>query len=166
VKRFARLKARQEARRDPVKAAAQGLHWGGPVLESAITLIHDGALYYRGRDAIALADSATAEAVAALLWNAPAIETAGIFDQPCPLSPRRIAQLRACAEEPFALLQAALPVAAITDLASFDLRPAAVRHTGGRIVRLFATLLLGRPAREPLHRCLQQAVGAEPARGR
>ena len=83
---IARLKARQEARRDPVKAAAQGLHWGGPVLESAITLIHDGALYYRGRDAIALADSATAEAVAALLWNAPAIETAGIFDQPCPLS--------------------------------------------------------------------------------
>jgi len=153
----ARLKARQEARRDPARAAAPGLHWGGPVLESAITLIHDGALYYRGRDAIALANTETAEGAAALLWNAPAIERARIFDQPCPLSPRRIAQLRACAGEPFALLQAALPVAAVTDLASFDLRPAAVRHTGGRIIRLFATLLLGRPSHEPLHRCLQQA---------
>ncbi len=153
----ARLKARQEARRDPAKAAAHGLHWGGPVLESSITLIHDGALYYRGRDAIALADTATAEVAAALLWNAPAGERTRVFDQPCPLSARRIAQLRACAEEPFALLQAALPVAAVTDLASFDLRPAAVRHAGGRIVRLFATLLLGRLSHEPLHRCLQQA---------
>ena len=30
-----RLLERKEARRDPAKAAARGLHWGGPVLESA-----------------------------------------------------------------------------------------------------------------------------------
>ena len=37
-----RLQERKEARRDPARAAARGLHWGGPVLESGITLIHDG----------------------------------------------------------------------------------------------------------------------------
>ena len=47
-----RLKERKEVRRDPAKAAARGLHWGGPVLESGITLIHNGMFYYRGRDAL------------------------------------------------------------------------------------------------------------------
>src|SRR5580765_2178213 len=58
-----RLKDRKAARRDPSRAAAQGLHWGGPVLESGITLIHDGRPYYRGRDAVALAKTATLEDV-------------------------------------------------------------------------------------------------------
>src|SRR6202158_3084658 len=47
-----RLRERKETRRDPAKAAAQGLHWGSPVLESGITLIHDGRFYYRGHDAV------------------------------------------------------------------------------------------------------------------
>ena len=37
-----RLEERKEARRDPSRAAARGLHWGGPVLESGITLIRNG----------------------------------------------------------------------------------------------------------------------------
>src|SRR6267142_415555 len=65
-----RLLERKEARRDPAKAAARGLHWGGPVLESGITLIHNGRLYYRGQDALKLADAASLEQVAALLWAA------------------------------------------------------------------------------------------------
>src|SRR5713226_8570090 len=58
-----RLRERKEARRDPSKAAAQGLHWGSPVLESGITLIHDGKLYYRGRDVLKLAQESTLEEV-------------------------------------------------------------------------------------------------------
>src|SRR5580704_8635969 len=50
-----RLRARKEARQDPAKAAARGLHWGSPVLESGITLIHEGRLYYRGQDVLKLA---------------------------------------------------------------------------------------------------------------
>src|SRR6185436_8015943 len=124
-----RLLDRKAARRDPAAAVARGLHWGGPVLESGITLIHDGRLYYRGRDAIALAETASAEQAAALLWGAEDAEAARLFDQPCPMSPRQLAQLRACAKEPLTQLQAALPIAAAGDLASYDLRPAAVRQT-------------------------------------
>src|SRR6058998_975940 len=65
-----RLLDRKDARRDPTTAAAKGLHWGGPVLESGITLIHDGRLYYRGQDAITLAETATLEDVALILWAA------------------------------------------------------------------------------------------------
>ena len=36
-----RLKERRDVRRDPAAAAARGLHWGGPVLDSGITLIHE-----------------------------------------------------------------------------------------------------------------------------
>src|SRR5579864_3847667 len=40
-----------------------------PVIDSAICLIEDGRFYYRGRDALALADHATLEEAAALLWQ-------------------------------------------------------------------------------------------------
>lgn len=49
--------------------AAATLSWGEPVLASRITRIKDSRLYYRGKDAIALSQSASAEEVAALLWD-------------------------------------------------------------------------------------------------
>ena len=164
-----RLKERKEARRDPSRAVAQGLHWGGPVLESGITLIHNGKLYYRGRDAMTLAKTASAEHVAALLW-APGkrdksdeideTEQQRLFDQPCALTRRQLTQLGTCAKQPLTLLQAALPIAAAADLASYDLRPAAVRQTGARIIRLLTTIIahnVSHGAREPIHRVLQAA---------
>src|SRR5229473_7397004 len=67
-----RLRERKETRRDPAKAAARGLHWGSAVLESGITLIHDGRLYYRGQDVLKMAEEASLEQVAELLWAAEA----------------------------------------------------------------------------------------------
>src|SRR5436190_6519611 len=51
------LRARRERRRDPETAARGSLHWGLPVLDSGLTLIQDGQLYYRGRDAVDLSRS-------------------------------------------------------------------------------------------------------------
>ena len=65
-----RLKERKEIRRDPSQAVARGLRWGSPVLDSGITLIHDGQLYYRGKDVRKLAATSTLEEVAELLWAA------------------------------------------------------------------------------------------------
>ena len=66
VRRLARRKA--DGKRAG-KVAQKVLDWGVPVLESAITLIADGRLFYRGHDAIELARTATLEEVAALLWE-------------------------------------------------------------------------------------------------
>jgi citrate synthase len=60
------LKARRVERREP---AAGALRWGTPVLESALTLIDHGRLFYRGRDAIELSRTASFEEVACLLWT-------------------------------------------------------------------------------------------------
>src|SRR5882672_5166823 len=83
-----RLRERKETRRDPAKAAARGLHWGGPVLESGITLIHDGRFYYRGQDAMKLAATASLEHVASLLWAADETERPVLFKQSSALSRR------------------------------------------------------------------------------
>lgn len=48
--------------------AQEALSFGEPVLSSALTTIAGGRLYYRGQDAAALAETATLEDVARLLW--------------------------------------------------------------------------------------------------
>jgi citrate synthase len=150
-----RLRERKEVRRDPARAAARGLHWGGPVLESGITLIHDGRLYYRGKDAVRLAETARVEEVAALLWATD--ETESPFKQPSVLSPAQLAKVLTCAKDVFAQIQAALPIAAAVDLASYDLRPAAVRQTGARIIRLMTAIVARHDSQAPVHRTLQAA---------
>ncbi|MEQ8557938.1 MAG: citrate/2-methylcitrate synthase [Henriciella sp.] len=51
-------------------AIAEGtIAWGDPVMETAITTVRDGRLVYRGEDAVTLAEAATLEEVAALLWQ-------------------------------------------------------------------------------------------------
>src|SRR5437588_6545632 len=106
-----RLLARKEARRDPDQAAARGLHWGGPVLDSGITLIHDGKLYYRGCDVAKLAQENTLETVAELLWEAEPGERGRLFKDTA-LSAAQLARLKTCARQgPLILLQTTLPVA-------------------------------------------------------
>ncbi len=153
-----RLRERKETRRDPAKAAARGLHWGSPVLESGITCIHEGKVYYRGRDAVKLAREQTLEEAAALLWEAVPGEHSRLFGQPQVLAARQRTRLQNIAKGgPLALLQTALPLAGAADLAAYDLRPVGVRLTGARIVALLATLAAGREARVPVHQMLQAA---------
>ncbi|CUA86871.1 Citrate synthase [Chelatococcus sambhunathii] len=63
------LKRRKETGRRPARIAETTLDWGLPVLASAITLIEDGRLYYRGHEATRWAETATLEDTARLLWN-------------------------------------------------------------------------------------------------
>jgi citrate synthase len=88
-----RLARRGAGRRKAEAVAADAIRWGNPVLPSAITTVAGGRLYYRGHDAIALADTATLERVAALLWEADAVD----FGRPpagIPLPPAEMAPLR------------------------------------------------------------------------
>jgi citrate synthase len=64
-----RLKARHDARAGHGPVAAGALRWGEPVLESALTALDAGGPRYRGHQAVALAESASFEAVAELLWS-------------------------------------------------------------------------------------------------
>jgi len=129
------LKARSRERRNPEKAAEQALHWGLPILESAITLIDDEHVYYRGHDANALARERSVADVAALLWTGAADGAA--LDPP----PRAPAARRARESPPFvAAAQSALALASANDPHAYDLRQRSVAQTGWRIAWLLTRL--------------------------
>src|SRR5688572_3846980 len=126
-----RLKARSRERRNPEKAAEQALHWGLPILESAITLIADERIYYRGHDAGTLARERSVAEVAALLWTGTA--DGGVLGPP----PRTPAPSRTRDRLTFiAAAQSALALASADDALAYDLRPRTVAQTGWRIVWL------------------------------
>ncbi|HEY0294546.1 MAG TPA: citrate synthase [Bordetella sp.] len=68
-----RLAGRRSGRRSAASVAQQAMEWGDPVLASGISTVEHGRLWYRGRDAVELADTQTLEHVAGLLWNAEGI---------------------------------------------------------------------------------------------
>ena len=61
------LARRKQRGRKASEVAAGAIAWGEPVLASAITTVAGGRLFYRGRDAVALSETGTLEAVARLL---------------------------------------------------------------------------------------------------
>jgi citrate synthase len=63
-----RLAQRQTGRRKSETVAGEALRWGEPVLPSAISTIAVGRLIYRGHDATVLAETATLEETAQVLW--------------------------------------------------------------------------------------------------
>ena len=143
-----RLKERKEQRRDPSKVAEGALYWGTPVMESAITLISEGKLYYRGRDVQALATGSSIEEVAALIWTGDPAKAPELFGpEPRAFSPRYESVREGVAGLlPVEAFQVLLPLAATEDLAAYDLRPAAVARTGARMLRLMVRIATGEAA--------------------
>ena len=138
-----RLKERKERRRDPDGVVEGALHWGTPVMESEITLIADGRLYYRGRDVAALAAGSAIEEVAALIWTGDPASSRDLFPPTWPeLSPRlRTALGSVEGLSPVETFQVLLPLA--EDPAAYDLRPPAVARTGAHIIRLMTSVAAG-----------------------
>ena len=64
---IAALTERKSRSRKVSDVAAGAISWGEPVLSSEITTVSGGRLFYRGRDAIRLAETETLESVARLL---------------------------------------------------------------------------------------------------
>ncbi len=124
-----------------------------PVLGSSICLIEDGHLYYRGQDAVRLAEGATTlEEVARLLW---------LDEAPAGLSGTSSPQLSASAPTASGLIercQIRLTALGDADLSALDLTRARVVRTGGRILReLTACIAPGLPSHDPTHLRLASA---------
>jgi citrate synthase len=79
-----RLAGRRQGRRPAQTVAAETIAWGEPVLMTSISTVRDGRLLFRGRDAVELAETATLEEVAGLLWSAgtPSFASRGQARQP------------------------------------------------------------------------------------
>src|SRR6266540_1202339 len=131
-----RLYAEEDVdRRVPGKAAERALHWGGPVLDSAITLIDGNRLYYRGHDVAELARTRTIEDVASLIW------TGNFAPNAFAMTPLHVIAGRSSDGLPFVNRAASiLPIVAARDPLAYDLRPHAVAQTGWRILHLLTSV--------------------------
>jgi len=77
---IAALTVRRARGRKPSVIAQSSMAWGEPAIPTALSVAWHGKLYYRGRDAISLARTASLEDAAALLWDEPAPERFSIPD--------------------------------------------------------------------------------------
>jgi citrate synthase len=136
------LKDRKEQRKNPAKAVENALHWGTPILESALTLINDDGLYYRGQDALHLAVTLQFEQVAALLWTESRLDGEWLFSEQLLIEPplEQIRQLGAGLSF-IQKLQIGLTLGSAADLAAFALNPEKVSETGARIMQQMTAIL-------------------------
>lgn len=131
-----RLQARKEGRRDPEMAIEASLHFGLPILESAITLIEDGQLYYRGQNIADVIRTATVEDVALLIWTGEGARTESIFPVKRLRFSERFWQAHAAVRvlSHIDQLSILLPLIAAEDLTAYDSRPERLLETGARML--------------------------------
>ena len=152
------LLGRKRRGRTPARAAQTALDWGLPVLESALTLVEDGRLYYRGRDAVVLAQSgATLEDVARLMWGtADADPFAAEQPQVDPLW--REWMPRCAAQSAVSRCLTMLPLAASVDTPIWPSDLSRKQAAAAQIVRaVAAALIAGEPDDRPVHEILASA---------
>lgn len=150
------LQARKARGRKAEAVASGALHFGAPVLESALTLIADNKLYYRGRNAADLAANATLEEVARLLWDCDELPFAA---DNLPPSDGRVRRAWAGIADmpPLDRCLALLPHAAILDDRAWNLDRAGIMECGVRVVRLLSAIVAGMPvSAQAAHRVLAQ----------
>ena len=129
-----------------------------PVIASSICLIDNGWFYYRGEDVVRLAEVATLEEVATLLWRAET-SSGGDVDRGTPSPPEISVSglIERC--------QIRLAWMADKDLPALDLTRGGVIRTGRGIIReLAACIALTAPSSEPIHRQLANAWGLDAAK--
>jgi citrate synthase len=151
---------RRRRDRDPTAAAETALSFGAPVLDSAITLILDGRLYYRGQDAAVLARQASIREVAALLWEADAARVFAGDNLPALGADFAAARQAVAGLAPADRALVLLPIAAAGDLRALDVTAPAVAATGGRLLRLLAAIVAEtEPSPRPIDAVLAEAWG-------
>jgi len=155
-----RLRTRKKARRNPGWAVKRALHTGDPILESAITLITDDRIFYRGRDATILAAKESFERVAALIWTGDKRFSFPIFSNTYQRDFRE-SWLKMKALKPVERFQILLPLAEADDLAALDLRRDAVAATGMRILWFMTGVATGVDPMGGIAQALRRAWAAD-----
>lgn len=151
-----RLAARRADGKRAGHVATDAMCWGLPVLETRIASIQDGQLRYRGQDPFILAEHATLEHTARLLWASEPDP----FEAPAPRWPKPLhdSLRQATAGQPVLLRSlAALPALAQAIPA---IEPQHGELADAALMRVLAALLLGcKPSAVPLHEQVAQAWG-------
>jgi citrate synthase len=127
-----RLKQRKRIRQQPSAEMSSALHWGSPLLESSLTLITDGQLFYRGQEATALASSQTFLEVATWFWTGHWEAPGDVRSMPAAKEPN---------QDPMLLFHESLLRAAMTEPLGYDFSPPNLLENGIHILSLFLRIL-------------------------
>ena len=144
-----RLLIRRQMRLSLEPSAENVLSWAAPVLETGISLIEDGNLYYCGIPIEDVALRLTAEELAALVWTEDATNAVELFDHrrhPSAAKFRnKLVDLGIDRREWLSVpaFQIILPIAMADDPVAFDLRLESIALSGARILRLLTALGAG-----------------------
>jgi citrate synthase len=134
--------------------------------DSKITLITDGGVFYRAQNAAHLAEHATLEAVAALLWGCPEAQA---FTASPPEMPASFSKLQKVLAEQSDIDRAMsmLPLCEESNPKSYDLSPLGMARTGADVLRTMAAVAVGmeRPATTPIHEFIALKIGANALQG-
>jgi citrate synthase len=158
-----RLAARKADGKRGGHLAAAAMNWGVPVLETQISRIAGGRLYYRGYDAQALADDATLETTACVLWDDGRQDyfAGSFFTFPKDLSPSACTLAQGMA--PLERAASLMPMLA-QSLSVPTGDACAMFHAGPALMRILAAVLLNiEPSALPLHLQVGRAWGANAA---
>jgi citrate synthase len=140
--------------------AAATLDWGLPALSSGITLIADGRLFFRGRDAVRLAATATLEDTARLLWSC----AGDPFRSAVPQPPQSVLGLIESLTDTFPVDRclAVLPLAGAGTAMTWQRDHRRLWHDAAMLLRLMAAAATGTvPDEAPLHLHIAQAWGLD-----
>jgi citrate synthase len=167
-----RKMARQHGgQRKAAAVAAAAIQWGDPLLPSAVSTVVEGKLYYRGRDAVVLAETASLEEVARALWGMEGVEgdrREGAIAGASAIARgeqvgRAVGPIRAPAlgdalgarfsntASPLQRAFLSLGLRAATDLASFGRALPVLQTDAAALLMALADALLGEQPRPPAH---------------
>jgi citrate synthase len=142
--------------RRPAQVAVDALDFGKPVLESSVSLLQAGRIYYRGVDAMQLAENAPLEDVGSLLcgWKS------GGWSGPSPPSSRRLrSALARHADRPMPQRMLSSFHAVVDDW-GLGAGPVAPEVAARRCLQGMVVAATGRPldqSEDPIHVHLQRA---------
>jgi len=145
---IAALAHRKSRGRKAAAVAAEAIAWGEPVLASAITTVADGRLYYRGRDAVLLAETETFEGVARLLRGGAGNPAPRVLRRAPPQAPTVRGRLFA-----------ALATRAAADLPAREQSPSALADEAASLLDVVADAVCGEVEGGPIHERLGRAFG-------
>lgn len=129
-----------------------------PVLDTAVSTITEAGPVYRGVDGVALAETASLEHAATLLWDATAIDPFAADNMPVMSAAMQAVADAARGVAPIERAIAVLALAADADPRAFTRAAEGRALVGGRIMRLVVAAMLGRdPSAAPLHLQLASA---------
>jgi len=145
---IAALTVRKARGRKAADVAESTIAWGEPVLSSAITTVMDGRLYYRGHDAVRLAETETLESVARLLRGGDGAPLRRTLREPPPGGLTLLSRAFA-----------ALAARAAVDPPARDRDPAELAVEAATLLDILADAVAGQLGGGPIHERLGRAWG-------